>query len=181
MVSDKQIIEAAILVFANKPDATMKEVAKEAGVTRITINRKFGSKNDLLKLAGRHCLERFNDVLKSAYAADRPAIEKIHMILYGSAKLRNHHFFWMRTFVDDQQRNQELFLKRLDVVEKLVIAAQQAGDIRSELPSGWVASILDHMAVAADFSLKRGVVAESDVYRMAWDTLLNGIAPKKFF
>ncbi len=72
-------------------------------------------------------------------------------------------------------------MHQLDVIEKLVISAQEAGDIRADLPSGWVASLFDYMAIATNISLYRGVVAERDVYKVAWDTLVNGIAPKKFF
>ncbi|MBL4907118.1 MAG: TetR/AcrR family transcriptional regulator [Sneathiella sp.] len=181
MVSDKQIIEAAILVFAHKPDATMTEVAKEAGVTRITVNRKFGSKTDLLQITAGYCVAKFEEVLESACSSDKTAIEKIYIILTGFSKLRNHYFFWMRSRVDDKRKNQEIFMRQLDVVEQLVIAAQNAGDIRADLPSGWVASLFDYMAIAASTSLHRGVVAERDVYKVAWDTLVNGIAPKKFF
>lgn len=181
MVSEKQIIEAAILVFAHKSDATMSEVAKEAGVTRITVNRKFGSKTDLLQIAASYCLDQFEDVLKSACQTDRSAIEKIYLILQGFSKLRNHYFFWMRTCVDNKNKNREVFMRQLDIVEKLVIAAQDVGDIRTDLPSGWVASLFDYMAIAANTSLNRGLVAERDIHKVAWDTLVNGIAPKKFF
>lgn len=181
MVSDKQIIEAAILVFAQKPDATMSEVAKEAGVTRITINRKFGTKSDLLQVAAHYCLDRFEEVLKQSLKVNCSAFEKIRLILVGYSGLRNHYFFWMRTGVDDQLKNRDVFMRQLDTIEKLVISAQESGDIRPDLPPGWVASLFDYMAVAANIAMNRGVVAERDVYKVAWDTLVNGIAPKKFF
>ncbi len=181
MVSDEQIIEAAILVFAHKPDATMSDVAKEAGVTRITVNRKFGSKKDLLQIASSFCIDRFEEVLQKADASDRPALEKFYLVLMGFSKLRNHYFFWMRTSIEDRNKNQKVFLEQLDKVEKLVIAAQRAGDIRADLPSGWIASLFDYMALTASTSLYRGVVAERDIYKVAWDTLVNGIAPKKYF
>ena len=181
MVTDKQIIEAAILVYANKPDATMTEVAKEAGVTRITVNRKFGTKKDLLESASTYCIARFEDVLRNARNTDYTALEKIFLILKGFSQLRNHYFFWMRTSVDNKSKNQEVFMRQLEVVEQLVIAAQHAGDIRSDLPSGWIASLFDYMAVTASASTYRGVVAERDIYKISWETLLNGISPKKFF
>lgn len=181
MVTDKQIIEAAIHVYAHKSDATMSDVAKEAGVTRITVNRKFGTKKDLLEVASTHCIDCFEEVLRNARNTDYTALEKIFLILKGFSQLRDHYFFWMRTSVDNKSKNQEVFLGQLEVVEQLVIAAQKSGDIRSDLPSGWVASLFDYMAVTASASVYRGVVAQRDIYKISWETLLNGISPKKFF
>ncbi len=181
MVSDKEIIEAAILVFANKPNATMAEVAKEAGVTRITVNRKFGTKQDLLEIATNYCLDQFEDVLEAAHQSSKPPLEKIYMVLKGYSFLKNHYFFWMRVYVEDRGRYHAVFLKQLEIVEKLIVAAQQSGDLRSDLPSGWIAGMFDYIAISANTSLNRGVVAERDIYKVSWDTFMNGVSPKKFF
>jgi len=181
MVSDTDIIEAAITVFANKPGATMADVAKEAGVTRLTVNRKFGAKKDLIHIATTYCLDRFEDVLEEADRQGKSPLEKVYRVFRGYSLLKNHYFFWMRIYVDDRSRYHRVFLKQLEMFERLVVAAQQSGDLRADLPSGWIAGMFDYIAITANTSLNRGVVAERDIYKVSWDTLMNGVSPKKLF
>lgn len=181
MVTRIDIIEAAIFVFAHKPDATMQDVANEAGVTRITINRKFGSKQNLMDSAGTYSLKQFDLVLKKAKVAKKSPMEKFVLILRGYYGLKNHYYFWMRTMIDDKSANKKNFLRQLAMVEKFVIAAQETGDIRRDLPSGWVASFFDFLIIAASTSRTRGVVAERDMLNIVLNTLQYGISPQKAF
>ncbi len=177
MTTDTDIIEAAIFVFAYKPDATMDDVADKAGVTRITINRKFGSKAQLLDKAQLYSVKQFEDILKRARTSRKSAMNKILMVLQEYYRFRNHYFFWMRSMVDDPSGNQKHFLKQLEYMEKMVRDAQEQGDIRQDLPAGWVASFFDLLIVTSSMSRHRGVIAERDMLKIAWDTFQSGVSP----
>ncbi|OUR78088.1 hypothetical protein A9Q83_08860 [Alphaproteobacteria bacterium 46_93_T64] len=181
MATQSEIIEATIFVFAYKPDATMTDVADKAGVTRVTINRKFGSKQNLLDQAAAHCIKEFDYVLRKTKSAKKSPMEKIILVLRGYYGLKNHYFFLMRTMVDDQSTYKKNYLRQLEIIEKLVIAAQENGDIRNDLPSGWVASFFDFIIIAACTSRFRGIVAERDMLSIALNTLQFGISPQKAF
>jgi AcrR family transcriptional regulator len=181
MISDERILEAAILVFAYKPDATMEDIARQAGVTRITINRKFGSRADLLEASILYCSQKFDEVLAEAMSTDRRALEKLYLIMKGFSSLRNHYFFWMRHRVDDKSRDRQHYLRQLELIETIITRAQQDGELRKDLPAGWIAAFFDYMAITAATALANGVVAERDFFKLTWDTLLNGVAPKKLF
>jgi AcrR family transcriptional regulator len=181
MISDIEILEAAIFVFANKPDATMSEVARQARVTRITINRKFGTKDKLLKKSAQYSVKHFDRILKKAMSGRKPPMEKFFSIMREYYRLRHHYFFWMRMMVDDDDKNRQLFLRQLEKIEKLVVIAQENGEVRADLPPGWVASFFDYVIVMATMSRYRGLVAERDILDVAWNTFLYGVAPQKLF
>lgn len=181
MTTDTDIIEAIIFVFAHKPDATMNDVAKKAGVSRITLNRKFGSKTAMLEKAQSHSIRRFESILKRAHNSRKSSMDKFLMVLQEYYRFRNHYFFWMRTMIDQPSTNQKLFLKQLESIEKLVRDAQEQGHIRQDLPAGWVASFFDFLIIAAGTSRYRGVIAERDMLKLVWDTFQYGISPRRAF
>ncbi|MEH6475174.1 MAG: TetR/AcrR family transcriptional regulator [Sneathiella sp.] len=181
MITHTEILEAAIYVFAHKPDATVSDVAKKAGITRVTVNRKFGSKQKLLDQAASHCIKRFGQVLKKAKSSKKTPIEKIILILRGYYNLKDHYFFMLRIIVDDQSTHKKNYLKQLEIIEEIVIEAQECGEIRQELPPGWVASFFDFIIIAACTSRYRGVVAERDMLGIALNTLQFGISPQRAF
>ena len=181
MTTDIDIIEAVIFVFAYKPDATMTDVAKKAGVSRITLNRKFGSKTVMLDKAQSHSIRKFESILKRARKSRKSSIDKFLMVIHEYYRFRNHYFFWMRTMVDQPSANQKLFLKQLEDIEKLVRDAQEQGDIRQNLPAGWVASFFDFLIIAASMSRYRGVIAERDMLKIVWDTFQYGVSPRRVF
>ncbi|WP_169545493.1 TetR/AcrR family transcriptional regulator [Sneathiella aquimaris] len=181
MVTDEDIIEATITTLAHKPEATMQEIAREAGVSRITINRRFGSRNDLLQIAATYSLDLFEDILLNAQKSRKPPLDQIRQIFEGYAGLSNHYFFWMRGFVEDRKKYETIFLNQLAMVEKLVLAAQDRGELRKDLPTGWIAGMFDYLAITVNSSLNRGVIAQRDALNLGWDTFLNGVSPKKFF
>ena len=181
MITHIEILEAAIYVFAHKPNATITDVAKNAGITRVTINRKFGSKQSLLDDSAAHCIKQFEKILKKAKSAKKSPLEKIILILRGYYNLKDHYFFMMRIIVDDNSAHKKNYLKQLGIIEEIVIAAQECGEIRKELPPGWVASFSDFIIIAASTSRYRGIVAERDMLGIALDTLQFGISPQRAF
>ncbi|WP_159104341.1 TetR/AcrR family transcriptional regulator [Sneathiella glossodoripedis] len=181
MVTDNEIIEAVIYVFAHKSDATMDDVAKEAKISRITLNRKFGSKEKMIERAELYSIQQFDKILKKAKASRKSSMDKFLMVLKEYYRFRNHYTFWMRTIVDDPEGNQKLFLKQLEIIESLVRDAQEQGHIRQDLPAGWVASLFDFLIIAANSSRMRGIIAERDLIKIVWETFQYGISPRRAF
>jgi len=83
--------------------------------------------------------------------------------------------------VDDPSDNQKHFLKQLEYVEKMVRDAQEQGDIRQDLPAGWVASFFDFLIVASSMTRHRGVIAERDMLKIVWDTFQYGVSPVRSY
>ncbi len=181
MVNEEDILEATITVLAHKPDATMHDIAREAGVTRITINRKFGSKADLIEAAARHSLQVLQRIVRRALSGKKPPMDKFFRIMRDYYRLRNHHLFWMRTMVDDNNRNRKAFLRQLEKIESLVKEAQENGEVKSDLPSGWVACFFDYIIMTASLTRYRGIVAERDILNTAWSTFMYGVAHQRAF
>lgn len=181
MTSDSDILEVAIYVLSHKPDASMQEIADRAHVARTTLNRKFGNKKALLDQAQALSLKKFETVIKRAKNSRKPPIEKFMLILEDYYKLRNHYFFWMRVAINQSSKYQKHFLKQLSAIEAIVEEAQEQGDIRQDLPAGWVASFFDFLIITASANKYRGIVAERDLVRLVWETFRYGVSPRRAF
>ena len=105
MTTDTDILEAAIFVFAYKPDATMDDVAEKAGVTRITINRKFGSKAQLLDKA-----QTYTEVGKQIAAVIDGELSAIARYASAACLLSEAfpYYFWTGFYLVDPHKKDEL-------------------------------------------------------------------------
>ncbi|WP_169569106.1 TetR/AcrR family transcriptional regulator [Sneathiella limimaris] len=177
--TDQEILEATIFVFANKLDGTLDDVAKKAGVSRVTINRRFGKKTDLLISAQKFSIRQFNSVLRKARSSKQNSMDKLLFVLTEYYRLRHHHLFLMRTLVDEEDKNRKNFARQLEVIEQLVKNAQARGYIRQELPPAWVAAFMDFLVITANSTRYRGIVAERDLRDHIWNTFKYGVAPTR--
>ena len=192
MNTKQKILEAATYTFGHYPNSTIDDVAKQAGCSRITVIRNFTNKEGLLQATCDYCVRRFDDVLSRAQSlgddkssdnlkGDTPpmrAIERIEFLMRGFAQHGNHYMFILRS-PKTSDKNDAALRSQWRKVEALVIEAQSNGDLRADLPSAWLAGLIDQFAMGIHAAKHHGNVAERDLIDHAWDTFLNGSGAAK--
>lgn len=139
-----RIVEAALTVFAQRgfDGATTREIAKEAGVSSALIHHHFKDKESLWKLVGQRISEEFVEAITSSMD---PALRGTgdgarQMVAAYMHYWREHpralRFQLWRVLgaPADERKARSKQLNQLFVPE--VKAAQDAGDIRGDVPAG---------------------------------------------
>ena len=62
MDTKTNILETSIKTLSKKPRSSLDQIAAAAGVSRMTINRYFKGKDNLLNEAEKYCLNKFSQV-----------------------------------------------------------------------------------------------------------------------
>lgn len=196
--SPQKIVEAALVVFAKNPLATLDQVAEAAGMGRATLFRHFPGKKALMRElsleSNRRCMAALtpfvHDVDKASEACgtrgtheDAPppsaplerfakAVEAL--IPLGAAF---HFLTWEPWHTDDaelESNNNNYLALWGTLLEQL----RTTGAIASDLPLSWVVNTLDVLLYGAWEGIYNGDIAPKQAAALTLRTFLRGVGPE---
>jgi AcrR family transcriptional regulator len=148
------ILDAAIAVLGDRPDASMTDIATAAGVARQTVYAHYESRAALLSAVAARALERTLAAFEAA-ALDTGAPEQALARLTDAwwqtigAHVRVVHA--LRSDSGSPAELHQFHEPILERVERLVARGQHAGSFDADLPANWLASaFLGLMHTTAD-------------------------------
>ena len=134
------IVDAAAAVFAERGDASMSEVASAAGVARGTVYRYFQGREALLEALGTVAVEEAGRGLAAA-RLDKVAIGEAFTRAVRALVLVGDYFVVLareRASVDRAE-----FERRISgVLRALLERGRELGEIRGDVPVGWLVEAL---------------------------------------
>lgn len=174
------LIEAAIQVLADHPNATLSEIAESAGVRRVTLHRQIGTRQDLLREIAIRSLNEMDEACEKA-AADAPtAIAALRSIVAALVPVGDRcHFLWKQRDIWDEpsvakkmaQQDKELFA--------LIDLAKAEGAIAADIPNAWVVAAIESVVFTALSTSRAGDIAVNSASDLAVRTLFEGIETSK--
>src|SRR5437764_12831107 len=78
--SVRAILEAAERVLAEDAGASMEQIAEAAGLTRITVHRRFANRQALLDALAVSAKQQLIDAIEDARPAAAPALVSLHRV-----------------------------------------------------------------------------------------------------
>lgn len=150
------LLEAASGALALNPDASLNEIAHLAGLTRATLYRHFGSRENLVAVLRKDALACAHEVIASARIDEGTAEEALRRVVSGILSFGER---FRPLLMEGAARDQE-FLRQREAafapVAAIVVRGQQSGAIRGDISPQWVLTALTALLAAA-------VRAEPDV------------------
>ncbi|MEV3924112.1 TetR/AcrR family transcriptional regulator [Actinomadura coerulea] len=145
------IITAATDLFARDPDASMTDIARAAGVGRVTLYAHFSSREDVVRAVLRQAIDQSTEILEGARSAEPPPADAFaHLIrtawpligrfgrLYNAAR---------RTLPAEEVR--QLHDPPMAHVRELILQGRETGVFRTDLPVEWLVSTVYALLHAA--------------------------------
>lgn len=168
----RNLLDAAIAVLMENPGASMEEVAQGAQLTRATLYRHFGSREQLLDAIRDLALAQAGEAVQEARLEEGRSIDALSRFVHASISRGGRFRFLLaggaHLEADFVRRRGEVLAPLGDVVRR----GQRTGEIRRDLPADW--------AVMALVSLLTGGVGRTDLMAeggpdLIVTTLLRGI------
>ncbi|MDH6215833.1 TetR/AcrR family transcriptional regulator [Streptomyces pseudovenezuelae] len=78
--SVRAILEAAELVLAADPNASMEQIAEAAGVARTTVHRRFASRQALIEALAESAVRQLNQAIEDARPDTTPPLIALHRV-----------------------------------------------------------------------------------------------------
>jgi TetR/AcrR family transcriptional regulator, mexCD-oprJ operon repressor len=154
------ILEAGLVCFSRNPDASVAEVARAAGVGRVTLYGHFPSRQELMDAVFAHALAKANTVLDAEVIDHGAASEALSRLIRSSWPILAQHRGLLAAAQRDlpPARIRQHHDQTMARVERLIARGQDEGDFRTDLPRPWL--------VATFYSLMHAAAEEVDAGRL---------------
>lgn len=147
------ILDAAVDCFATNPSASMTEIARAAGVGRVTLYAHFPSRDDVLDAAVAHAISVTEAKLDAIDTEALPTEEALAAMVRASWQVVNR-YRGLHAVVSREMRPETLRRHHdplHDRIMSLIARGQADGVFRRDLPISWsVAAVYNLMHAAAE-------------------------------
>ncbi|WP_112263113.1 TetR/AcrR family transcriptional regulator [Lentzea terrae] len=171
------ILDAALVLFTEDPQASMAAIARAAGVGRVTLYAHFASREVLLEAVLNRTIAEAGEVIKTAAPEEGSPVEALRRLLRTSWQVLDKH----RKLFDLAQRElgpvrlRQRHREVVDHVEGLLARGQREGVIRADLPMNWLVTTVYSLLHAAAEDVNTGQLQAEDAADVLEATLLPAL------
>ncbi|WP_369263699.1 TetR/AcrR family transcriptional regulator [Streptomyces sp. R35] len=176
------ILEAAEQVFAQDAGASMEQVAEAAGLTRITVHRRFANRQALLEALAVSAKEQLVDAIEEARPDAAPALVALHRVTANVLRVKNTWRFTLSHATAHTPAAAALWEEINTHTVELLNRAQHEGLLAPDADLEWTRQV--YYALLSEAINRPGVQqdpAAQDPDALATlviDTLLHGAGPR---
>ncbi|KAB8183078.1 TetR/AcrR family transcriptional regulator [Microbispora catharanthi] len=168
----ERVLSTGARMLADDPSATVAAIAAAAGVDRRTVYRRFASREDLMAAVYAARYDAVEEVIKAARLHEAPVAVALHLYVEGIIAVNRK---WP---VETSRMLREVTLRErrrrlIDDVDAFLQRATDEGLLRSDLPPGWVATVLPPLLEQAAEGLSE--LSAAQAADVVVDTLLRGV------
>lgn len=172
------ILEAAVNALSRNPEASVSEIAKAAGVGRVTLYGHFPNRDDLVEAALARAIEQGHAAL-DAVDLTGDIRQALTRLIHSSWQLVNQSrsLLLAAQGVLPPGRIRDLHAGPAERVEGLVKRGQDEGVFRSDLPTSWLVGVLHSVMHNAADEINAGRLAADQAAAFITTTALAAFTP----
>jgi len=166
------ILEAAAECLVTNPASSLADIARAAGVGRVTLYGHFSSRDELLTALLHHTMERVESELAAVDLGGTPW-EAMDALMTSSWKLV-HDLTALRGVVERALPDKEMQASHHDPrarVEHLLVRGRADGSFRADQPLQWQAACYFAVLHSAASEISEGRLSEREVVELLPHTL----------
>jgi AcrR family transcriptional regulator len=166
------VLSAGARMLADDPSASIAAIAAAAGVDRRTVYRRFANREELLAAVYRARYDAVEQAIEAARLRAAPVAVALHRYVEGIIAVN-------RTWPVETSRMlaeksiSERRRRLIDEVDVFLRRATDEGLLRSDLPPGWVGTLLPPLMLHAAEELSE--LSAAQAADVVVDTLLRGV------
>jgi AcrR family transcriptional regulator len=174
----RTVLDAAVALLAQRPQATMQEVADASGLGRTTVYRHFPRRQDLIDALYEEVLREAAETVLEAVERAANARELLCDLGGRIISIGDRY-----RFLDAHPELRERALAgrgneaSRDPLYEYLMAAQQRGEVRGDLPVEWMLTTLRGLGVVAMVEISAGRMGVEAAGRHVGETCASAFAP----
>ncbi|MDQ2700054.1 MAG: TetR/AcrR family transcriptional regulator [Actinomycetota bacterium] len=172
----EQLFREVANTLTSNHGASTGEIAAAANVSRATLHRVFGNRDELQAAVYGWLLTRCDEVLDSAGIDDGPVLEAFDRLAEDSYPLAQS---WWLLIASPSLEKIPAIAERIEAqdqrFERFFVRGQEEGVFRPDLPPRWLAYSMGSQAMSAWFLVDDGFAGARDVPRLVRAATLEGI------
>lgn len=180
--SVRAILEAAERVLAQDANASMEQIAEAAGLTRITVHRRFANRQALLDALAVSAKQQLIDAIEEARPDSAPALVALYRVTANVMRVKNTWRFTLSHATAHTAAAAELWEEINGHTVALLDRAQHEGLLAQDADLDWARQV--YYALLSEALNRPG--ADQDpaaldpdtLATLVIDTLLHGAGPR---
>ncbi|MFT4164940.1 MAG: TetR/AcrR family transcriptional regulator [Microlunatus sp.] len=172
------IIDAATRLLAVDPDASVNEIAKAAGVGRVTLYGHFDSRTALIREVAQRAIHNTSEVLATVDVEGDPR-EALGRLLEATWRLT--HRYGAVVIAGSQALAPEDLRRVHDEPATRILAllarGRDLGEFRADVPIEWQVSVIQAILHGASGAVHRGEITGAEAPTLVRDTVIAALAP----
>jgi AcrR family transcriptional regulator len=167
------ILDAAVECFTENPHASMTDVAKTAGVGRVTVYGHFAARDELLESVLVRTIDQSEAELASVDISGN-ALAAVERLVRRSWRIvdRFHRLLGAAEQALSNERILAHHAQPMARFESLIARGQREGVVRTDLDAAWLSSCVTALLHTAAGELRAGRLAEADADRVVATTVV---------
>ena len=176
--SQSAIISAGMRLLSKNSEASLSDIAREAGVGRTTLYRLYETKEQLVKAIAIHCLAAFDRATEHLESDATSALQAFHLMFKAIFPLSSEMEFLMKLGELDEGDPEivAIYQRQANEIAKLVEYAKAEGSLSNDVPTVWVVNLFDGLLYTAWLSNKEKPIEHDALADLAFQTFCNGVA-----
>jgi AcrR family transcriptional regulator len=176
----RTVLDAAVTLLAQRPNATMQEVADASGLGRTTVYRHFPRRQDLVDALFEEVLREAAETVNEALAKAGTARELLcdlgsRVIAIGD----RYRFLDAHPEIRDRSLAGENALDGAEnPLEEYLAQAQRRGEVRADMPVTWMLTTLRGLGVVAMVEVSAGRLSVEEAGRHVGETCATAFAAR---
>jgi AcrR family transcriptional regulator len=173
------ILDAGLETLSRNPEVNMAEIARVAGIGRVTLYGHFPSREALVDAIVAHAIARANEALDAVDLEDGSALAALTRLIGSSWHILNQHRQLMVAGLRQlgQNRMRTHHDPAMTRVERLVVRGQADGQIRTDLPRTWLVTTFYTLLHAAAAEVDAGHLDAATAGDVVAATVLAAFTP----
>lgn len=172
------ILDAAVECLSRTPDASVSEIAKVAGVGRVTLYGHFPNRADLVDAAFARAIEDGHAALESVDLTGDPRAALARLIESSWMLVERYRSLLLAAQdVLPPGRIRALHAEPMQRVERLVERGRCTGAFRTDLPTSWLVGTMHSVMHNAADEINAGRLTPADAPGYLTATLLAAFTP----
>ncbi|HEY7485587.1 MAG TPA: TetR/AcrR family transcriptional regulator [Streptosporangiaceae bacterium] len=174
------ILEAALVCFGRGPSASMTEIARTAGVGRVTLYGHFPSREALLDAVVERSLASANAALDDLDVDSGPPDEALRRLIASSWRIVDRHRSLLAAALEHlgSDRVREQHASVMSRVERLIARGQAAGVFATDVPLDWLVTTFYTLTHAAAQAADDGRLTPETAPAVLTQTLLRALTSR---
>jgi AcrR family transcriptional regulator len=180
--SVRAILEAAERVLAEDAGASMEQIAEAAGLTRITVHRRFANRQALLEALSVSAMQQLLEAIEEARPSSAPALVAMYRVTANVLRVKSA---WRFTLTHNTSLSEAAAALWADIdarTVELLARAQREGLLAQAADLDWMRQV--YYALLSEVLNRPGAEQDSaaqdpdDMAALVIDTLLHGGGPR---
>jgi TetR/AcrR family transcriptional repressor of mexCD-oprJ operon len=175
--ADEKLLKALAVALVDRPRGTFKDIAQAAGVSKATLNRFCGTRDNLIEMLMNHSSVVINRVIADANLDSAPPREALHELIEGHLTHREllaFLIFQWRPDSLDLDAGGSRWLPYSDALDAFFLRGQKEGAFRIDIAAPVLAELFASIIFGLVDAERRGRVARSGMALLAGQFFLEG-------